>query len=347
MALKITSIKEEIKDNGVKILVHGGAGTGKTVLSCTTGVSTLLINAEGGLLSVAEAPDFIQTTKISTFSDLEDVYDYLVGTDHDFQWVCLDSISEIAEVVLHQEMQGAKDARQAYGELATTMIELLKKFRDLKNINVYMSCKQTRQEDEDTKVTVYRPALAGKRLTNEIAYLFDEVFSSRVFQSEDEDGNQEEVYLLQTNRDAKYECKDRSGCLEMFEQPNLENILFKIKDGIDFSESEQEDEEEEEEQEEDASDSYSNEKVSSEDSILDDDDDDDPSEFIREEEEQEEEEQEEQEDEEEEIISKKIMYWKNSDGEVLKTEKGDDISALESDEDISQITKMAYLKASK
>lgn len=223
MGIKITSVREAVEDTGIKILVHGMAGAGKTVLCATTGAPTLIISAESGLLSIKHAPSYIQTTEIKTIDELEEVYDYLANEDHDFEWACLDSISEIAEVVLSNEKALSKDPRQAYGNLQDRMTKILRMFRDLP-MNIVMSCKMQRRKDEDTGITSFVPMLPGQGLTNSIAYLFDEVFALRV--EKDDDG--EDYRVVQTNRDRNYEAKDRSGLLDMFEEPSIKKIAAKI-----------------------------------------------------------------------------------------------------------------------
>lgn len=49
MALTLTTTRQAVQANGVKILVYGQAGAGKTVLSATTGGNPLIISAEAGL----------------------------------------------------------------------------------------------------------------------------------------------------------------------------------------------------------------------------------------------------------------------------------------------------------
>jgi len=152
-----------------------------------------------------------------------EVYDYLKTHDHGFDWVVLDSISEIGEVCLSAEKRVNKDARAAYGNTIEIMTVMLKKFRDLP-MNVMMTCKQSRTEDQDTGRTHYGPSLPGSRLANEIPYLFDIVGALRVEQ--DNEGNLYRV--LQTGTDLKYVAKDRSGTLDLFEEPNLETIFNKV-----------------------------------------------------------------------------------------------------------------------
>lgn len=227
MGIKITSVSEALENNGLKMLVHGMAGAGKTVLCATTGAPTLIVSAESGLLSIAAAPDYIKTTTVKTISELEEVYDYVEENIDQFEWICIDSISEIAEVLLADEKSNSKDPRQAYGNLSDRMLGILRSFRDLPNMNVLMSCKQQLIVDPDTNVSRYVPLLPGKSLTNSIAYLFDEVFCLRV--EKDEDG--EDYRIIQTGRDRNYEAKDRSGVLDMFEDPSIRKIAAKIRAG--------------------------------------------------------------------------------------------------------------------
>ncbi len=129
------------------------------------------------------------------------------------------------------------------------MLKILRSFRDLPNMNVLMTCKQQRQVDDDTNVTRFVPLLPGKALTNSIGYLFDEVFVMRV--EKDEDG--EDYRTIQTGRDRNYEAKDRSGVLEMFEEPSIKRIAgkisaeFRLDDSESHGESEISDEDDSEE----------------------------------------------------------------------------------------------------
>lgn len=224
MAVKIKSIKNIVKNNGLKILIHGMAGAGKTVMCCTTGEPTLIISAEAGLLSVKDAPDYIKGAEIESIDDLDDIFQYLKEDAPDFKWVALDSITEIAERVLSTEKKLTLDPRKAYQALSDRMIDYVKDFRDLKDYNIVMSCKSQVFQDEDGK-TLYMPLMPGKQLHKQIPYLFDEVFA--LYVEKDEDGD--DVRIVQTGRDRKYEAKDRSGMLDMYEEPNLKSISKKIR----------------------------------------------------------------------------------------------------------------------
>jgi len=230
MTLKIETVDESIESDGIKALVYGMLGSGKTRLCATPaaiGEPVLIGNAEGGLLSLQDLPDeqkkHISVAKIQSFGDIEELYTHLIS-NHQYSWVCLDSISEIAEVVLTNEKASNSDGRAAYGNLADIMMGMLRSFRDIPKYNVMMSAKMTRFTDEITNRTMYWPLMPGKQLTNGIGYLFDEVFALRVEQNEE----QNMTRWLQTSRDIQYEAKDRSGRLEMFEAPDLAAIEKKI-----------------------------------------------------------------------------------------------------------------------
>jgi len=222
MSIQFTSTKEAALSQGIKVLVHGPAGSGKTVLCSTTGEPTVIISAEAGLMSLRHTD--IPVLTVNSIKDVQDAYTMLSSKEGDaFSWVCLDSISEIAEQVLSYEMKNTKDPRAAYGALSSQMMDLLRAFRDLPK-NIYMSAKQRRIEDDDGR-TMYGPMMPGQQLAQQIPYLFDLVFALRV--EKDNEGNP--TRWLQTSADIKHTAKDRSGALDMFEQPDLSTIAAKIR----------------------------------------------------------------------------------------------------------------------
>lgn len=215
-------------DHGLKILIHGFAGAGKTRLCATTGdiEHTLLVSAEAGLLSLRDCP--IPTVTVRTLADLQGLYRWLVHERPAYRWLCLDSLSEIAEVVLASEKAQTKDPRQAYGALQDRMLALVKTFRDLPGYHVVMTCKSERIKDDLTGSFLTTPLLPGQKLAQHIPYLFDEVLYLRVFQTADPDGQPVITRALQTQRDAQIEAKDRSGALDFYAPADLAQIAARI-----------------------------------------------------------------------------------------------------------------------
>ena len=223
MAIQLISTKLA-PTNGLKFLVHGPAGAGKTSLCATTGEPTIIISAESGLLSLRGHD--IPVIEVKAMDQLYEAYDFVANSAEGqaFRWVCLDSISEIAEVVLSTEKKTAKDPRQASGALAEKMGDLVRAFRDLPGRNVYFSCKQERAKDEQSGAMLYFPSMPGNTLKQGVGYFFDFVFALRV--ERDNEGNP--TRWLQTSRDYNFEAKDRSGALDMFEPPDLAAIAKKV-----------------------------------------------------------------------------------------------------------------------
>lgn len=224
MAIQLVSTKQAAQLSGLKFLVHGPAGAGKTTLCGTTGEPTIIISAESGLLSLRHLD--LPVIEVKTLEQMYEAYDYVANTEDGqaFKWICLDSISEIAEVVLNHEKKIAKDPRQAYGALAEKMTDLLRAFRDLPGRNVLFLCKQERAKDEQSGAMLYYPAMPGNMLKQGVGYFFDFVFALRV--EKDAEGNP--TRWLQTNRDYNFEAKDRSGSLDMFEAPDLAALAAKV-----------------------------------------------------------------------------------------------------------------------
>lgn len=238
MALQFSTAAQESLSSGVKVLVYGGSGLGKTVLSATL-PSPVLISAESGALSLKKEnlerlfgvnnPTItynMPLIKVATVEDLTEAYNWCTRSAEarQFASVGLDSLSEIAEVVLNNAKRQVKDPRQAYGELIEKMETLVRLFRDLPGKHVYMAAKMEPSKDELTGVVRFGPSMPGAKLGPKLPYFFDEVF--RLGTNKDAQGNP--FRYLQTQPDLQYEAKDRSGSLAAMEYPHLTSVFQKI-----------------------------------------------------------------------------------------------------------------------
>lgn len=207
--------------NGVKVVVYGQAGTGKTSLIKTL-PTPIILSAEGGLLSIADAN--LPYIEINSMETLREAYKWASESDEakQFETVALDSISEIAEVVLNAEKKIAKDPRAAYGALQEQMTDIIRAFRDLPK-NVYFTAKCEKATDEAGRI-LYSPSMPGAKLGQQLPYFVDEVLALRV------EKNQEGVprRALMCESDGLWQAKDRSGKLDAWEAPDLKLIIKKI-----------------------------------------------------------------------------------------------------------------------
>lgn len=208
--------------NGVKVLVYGQAGAGKTSLIKTL-PSPIVLSAEGGLLSIQDAD--LPFIEIASMTDLQEAYKWLTKSDDAkaYKSVALDSISEIAEVVLNAEKKATKDPRQAYGAMQEQMADIIRAFRDLPGRHVYMSAKLEKTQDEMGRV-LYAPSMPGNKTGQALPYFFDEVLALRV--EKDGEGNTQRA--LMCDSDGLWLAKDRSGKLDMWEAPDLSAVFAKI-----------------------------------------------------------------------------------------------------------------------
>jgi len=208
--------------NGVKMLVYGNAGAGKTSLIPTL-PNPVVLSAEGGLLSIQGAD--VPFIEINSMATLMEAYTWLTESDEakQFESVALDSISEIGEVVLAEELKKNKDGRAAYGELNTVMASMIRAFRDLPNKHVYFTAKCDKSQDETGRM-LYAPSMPGKSLSMQIPYFFDLLLALRV--EKDAEGNAQRA--LMCDSDGIWQAKDRSGKLDTWEAPDLGAIINKI-----------------------------------------------------------------------------------------------------------------------
>jgi hypothetical protein len=223
MPLNWSTTAQHALTHGVKVLVHGRSGAGKTVLAATA-PSPLILSAEAGTLSIAGAN--LPILVINSMKDLGDAYEFCRSSAeaNRFSTIGLDSISEIAEKLLSEEKAKNKDPRKAYGEMMDQVAVLVRLFRDLPGKNVYFACKSELKEQPDLRVK-YSPSMPGKQVGPGLPYFFDEVFYLGIGETPDK----KSYRYLQTDGDDTCEAKDRSGALDRIEHPNLTNIFNKIR----------------------------------------------------------------------------------------------------------------------
>jgi phage nucleotide-binding protein len=208
--------------NGIKLVVYGPSGAGKTTLIKTL-PNPIILSAESGLLSIQDSD--LPYIEINSMEDLTEAFKWASESEEakHFESIALDSISEIGEVVLNYEKKLTKDPRQAYGALSEQMTDIIRAFRDLPAKNVYFSAKLEKSQDEMGRL-LYNPSMPGKALTQALPYLFDEVLALRV--ERDEAGQAQRA--LMCDSDGLWLCKDRSGKLGAWEAPDLGEIIAKI-----------------------------------------------------------------------------------------------------------------------
>lgn len=223
MAIELKNTRG-IHANGVKMLVYGQSGAGKTSLIPTL-PKPIVLSAEGGLLSISGAD--VPFIEVKSMDDLFEAYQWLTESDEGkaFESIALDSISEIAEVCLNTEKKRAKDPRQAYGEMQEKMADIIRAFRDIAGKNVLFTAKLEKTQDEMGRI-LYAPSMPGNKTGQSLPYFFDLVLALRV--EKDAEGNTQRA--LMCDSDGLWQAKNRSaGKLSMWEPADLGHIIEALK----------------------------------------------------------------------------------------------------------------------
>lgn len=210
--MKIISTKD-VHQSGVKMLMFGASGSGKTTM-IKTAVNPFIISSESGLLALAG--EDIPAVEVTTEAELKEAYEYAVNSDYDT--ICLDSISDIAESILATYKEKFTDGRQAYGKLNDIIGKYIRLFRDISGKHVYMSAKESKVDMNG--VSIAQPSMPGQTLTTNLPYYFDLVLRLE----SDKKGNR----IVHTKANYSQVCKDRSNKLDDKESPDLQEIINKI-----------------------------------------------------------------------------------------------------------------------
>lgn len=185
-----------------KILIYGESGVGKTVLAGSACVvpemaPVLLLDIEGGTLSLRRRYPEVDAIRIKTWSDLVKVWEALKEGKHHYKTVIVDSLTEAQKIGLATIMKRAViKAREEgnerdpdlpgigeYGKSTNQMRALVRCFRDLP-MNVIFTCLAARDQDKKGNWHT-RPSLTAK-LSSEIAAFMDVVLYMYTLDKDDQ-----------------------------------------------------------------------------------------------------------------------------------------------------------------
>ena len=209
---------------GVKCLAYGPPGSGKTPLIKTAPRPVLCV-VEPGMLSMRDAHN-VPAWEAYTPKAIDEFAAWLFGSaeSRQFNTVGIDSVSQMAEIILTEELARNKDGRKAYGEMNEVIIKLVKAFRDIPKKNVILICQQAKVQDSEGRI-LYSASMPGKTLSPALPFLFDLVACLRV--RKDENGEYKRAFQFEP--DEIYDCKQRGGKVNAFEPADWSIIFNKIK----------------------------------------------------------------------------------------------------------------------
>ncbi|HEX2243000.1 MAG TPA: AAA family ATPase [Gammaproteobacteria bacterium] len=206
---------------GVKAVTFGGPGTGKTPLMNTAPRPVACIT-EPGMLTMRTSN--IPAWEAYTPERVDEFFEWLKNSNEtrNFDTVCIDSISQMAEIFLTRELARWKDGRKAYGEMSRHMMELLNFMYYMPQKHTYLIAKEGLIELGG--VTKRKPYFPGQDLNVKVPHMYDEVWHIGLANVP---GQPKPVVAIRTVETFDTFARDRSGRLAELEFPDLTALFNK------------------------------------------------------------------------------------------------------------------------
>ena len=261
MALPIISADERLAHRkGIKGVIFGRSGIGKTSLLWTLNASTtLFLDLEAGDLAVEGLE--IDTLRPRTWKECRDFAVFIGGpnpalrdeqpfSQAHFDAVCarvgdpsvldkyetvfVDSITVAGRLCLqwckgqpqaYSEKTGKPDTRGAYGLMGQEMIAWLTHLQHTRGKNVwFVGILDERLDDFNRRV--FQLQIDGSKTGLELPGIVDEVVTLAELKADD--GTAYRAFVCHTLNPWGYPAKDRSGRLDQIEEPHLGRLMAKI-----------------------------------------------------------------------------------------------------------------------
>lgn len=207
---------------GVKAIMYGPPGSSKTPLVATA-PSPVIMVCEPGLLSVRHIKN-VPAWQAYTPEAIDEFFEWLTKSSEAkrFDTVGVDSISQMAEIILTQELGRNKDGRKAYGEMYRRTMKYLNDLYYLPSKHTYLIAKEGSAEVEGGTIT--KPYFPGKELNIQVPHSYDEVWRIGLTNVP---GQPKPVLAIRTVSNFNHFARDRSGKMNELEYPELSQLFTK------------------------------------------------------------------------------------------------------------------------
>lgn len=263
MAFKIISAEERMQSQGIKGVIFGASGVGKTSLLWTLDpASTLFVDLEAGGLSVQGwAGDSVEVRDWDTARNLacwigginpsapangvfsREHHAFVCEQYGDpaalekYKTVFIDSITVLGRQCFawaqtqpeaFSEKTGKPDTRGAYGLHGRSMMQWLIHMQHVKSKNVWFVGILDRKQDEFNR-WFWQPQIEGSKTGLELPGIVDQVIT--MAELTPAEGQPYRAFVCNAPNQWGFPAKDRSGTLEQIEPPHLGELMAKIARG--------------------------------------------------------------------------------------------------------------------
>ena len=206
---------------GVKALAYGGPGTGKTPM-VNTAPRPVLCVVEPGMLSMRTSN--VPSWEAYDVPRINEFFKWLFTSNEarNYDTVGIDSISQLAEIILTDELKKNKDGRKAYGEMSRAVMEIVNALYYLPQKHIYLIGKQSVVDENG--IQRKKPYFPGQDLNVKIPHMYDEILHIGMNQIA---GMPKSMIAIRTTETFDIMARDRSGRLAELEPPDLSALFAK------------------------------------------------------------------------------------------------------------------------
>ncbi|WP_412057308.1 ATP-binding protein [Bartonella sp. DGB2] len=261
MTLPIISADERLKEaKGIKGCIFGKSGIGKTSLLWTLPAeNTLFFDLEAGDLAIEGWQG--DTIRPRTWQDCRDIAAFIGGPNpalrdeqpysqahydavtakygdagalDKYDTIFIDSITVAGRLCFNwckgqpqafSDKTGKPDTRGAYGLHGQEMIAWLTHLQHTRGKNIWFVGILDEKTDDFNR-RFYQPQIEGSKTALELPGVVDQVITMSEMTSPE--GKSSRAFICHTINEAGYPAKDRSGRLDLMEEPHLGRLMQKI-----------------------------------------------------------------------------------------------------------------------
>ncbi len=208
------------KNYGVKAVVYGPPGSGKTPI-VNTAPRPVLLACEPGLLSMRGST--VPTFTAFTADALDEFSKWIFHSNEakNFDTVAIDSGTQMAETYLERAEKSNKHGLAAYGEANENTYDFLRRLYYMQNKHVYLICKQEMANQQG--LFIKKPYFPGRELPVKVPHLFDLILQLDV-QNVPSVGQTKAFRCIQS---IDVTARNRTGNLNEFEPPDFGELVKK------------------------------------------------------------------------------------------------------------------------